>query len=43
MKKYDEWYGPSGFEKFKELKALVEIELEHKIKMYRSDNGGKLV
>ncbi len=28
-------------EKFKEFKALVETESEHKIKVFRSDNGGE--
>ena len=31
------------FEKFKEFKALVETQSEHKIKMFWSDNGGEFV
>jgi len=31
------------FEKFKEFKALVETQSEHKIKTFRSDNGGEYI
>ena len=31
------------FNKFKEFGSLIEIQSEHKIKMFRSDNGGKFV
>lgn len=31
------------FEKFKEFKALVEKQSEHKIKVFRSDNGGEFM
>ncbi len=30
-------------EKFKEFKALVETQSEHKIKVFRSDNGGEYI
>jgi hypothetical protein len=30
-------------EKFKEFKALVETQSEHKIKLFRSDNGGEYI
>ncbi len=30
-------------EKFKEFKALMETQLEHKIKVFRSDNGGEYI
>ncbi len=30
-------------EKFKEFKALVETQSKHKIKVFRSDNGGEYV
>jgi hypothetical protein len=29
------------WEKFKEFKALVKKQSEHKIKVFRSDNGGE--
>jgi hypothetical protein len=32
-----------AFEKFKQYKAIVENEIGHKIKVLRSDNGGKFV
>ncbi len=32
-----------AFEKFKQYKALVKNEIGHKIKVLRSDNGGKFV
>ncbi len=31
------------FEKFKEFKALVETQSEHKIKVFRLDNGGEYI
>ena len=31
------------FDKFKEFKALVEKQLEKKIKVFRSDNGGEFM
>ena len=31
------------FEKFKKFKALVEMQLEYKIKTFWSDNGGEFV
>jgi transposase InsO family protein len=30
-------------EKFKELKAFVETQSKHKIKVFRSDNGGEYI
>jgi transposase InsO family protein len=30
-------------EKFKEFKALVETQSEHKIKVFQSDNGGEYI
>jgi transposase InsO family protein len=32
-----------AFEKFKQYKALVENEIDHKIKVLQSDNGGEFV